>query len=59
MSEDEPARVIGFVLNNLSGPFRSGLAEAVCERARRGRRVLGICGGMQMLARTIAVARLA
>ncbi len=28
---------------------RSGLADAVRERIRYGRRVLGICGGMQML----------
>jgi adenosylcobyric acid synthase len=28
---------------------RSGLAEALGARARSGRRVLGICGGMQML----------
>jgi adenosylcobyric acid synthase len=28
---------------------RSGLAEALRQRARSGRRVLGICGGMQML----------
>jgi adenosylcobyric acid synthase len=32
---------------------RSGLAGAVVERARRGRPVLGVCGGYQMLARTI------
>jgi adenosylcobyric acid synthase len=28
---------------------RSGLAEALHARARRGQRVLGICGGLQML----------
>ncbi len=28
---------------------RTGLADAVRDRVRRGRRVLGICGGMQML----------
>jgi adenosylcobyric acid synthase len=32
---------------------RSGLAEAVVERARSGRRVLGICGGLQMLGERI------
>lgn len=30
-----------------------GLAEVVVERARRGRPVLGICGGYQMLARSM------
>ncbi|MGY1813030.1 cobyric acid synthase [Blastococcus sp. SYSU D00820] len=32
---------------------RSGLADAVARRAAEGRPVLGICGGHQMLARTI------
>ncbi|MEV5408576.1 cobyric acid synthase [Thermopolyspora sp. NPDC052614] len=32
---------------------RTGLADAVADRARRGRPVLGICGGYQMLARDI------
>jgi adenosylcobyric acid synthase len=32
----------------------TGLADAVLERARTGRPVLGICGGYQMLARTIS-----
>jgi adenosylcobyric acid synthase len=32
---------------------RTGLADAVLERARSGRRVLGICGGMQMLGERI------
>jgi adenosylcobyric acid synthase len=31
----------------------SGLAEAVKARARQGRRVLGICGGLQMLGQRI------
>jgi adenosylcobyric acid synthase len=31
----------------------SGLADAIVERAAAGRPVLGICGGFQMLARTI------
>jgi adenosylcobyric acid synthase len=31
----------------------TGLAEAIVERARAGGAVLGICGGYQMLARTI------
>ena len=31
----------------------TGIADAVVDRARRGRPVLGICGGYQMLARTI------
>jgi adenosylcobyric acid synthase len=30
-----------------------GIAQALADRARRGRPVLGICGGYQMLARTI------
>ena len=33
---------------------RTGLADAVVARARSGRPVLGICGGHQMLARTIS-----
>ncbi|HWM60055.1 MAG TPA: cobyric acid synthase [Pseudonocardia sp.] len=33
---------------------RTGLAAAVVEHARAGRPVLGICGGYQMLGRTIA-----
>ena len=32
---------------------RAGLAEAIRERARRGRRVLAICGGLQMLGERI------
>jgi adenosylcobyric acid synthase len=28
---------------------RSGIADAVVRRARRGQRVLGVCGGLQML----------
>ncbi|MCU1613833.1 MAG: cobyric acid synthase CobQ [Frankiales bacterium] len=32
---------------------RSGLADEVCRRAAAGRPVLGICGGHQMLARSI------
>ena len=32
---------------------RTGLADAVAERAAAGRPLLGICGGYQMLARTI------
>ncbi|WP_244945793.1 cobyric acid synthase [Gordonia zhaorongruii] len=30
-----------------------GIGDALVERARRGRPVLGVCGGFQMLARTI------
>ena len=32
---------------------RTGIADVVLDRARRGAPVLGICGGYQMLARTI------
>lgn len=38
---------------DLAWLHRAGLADALVERARRGRPVLGICGGYQMLARTI------
>jgi adenosylcobyric acid synthase len=31
-----------------------GLADAVCAHARRGGAVLGVCGGFQMLGRTVA-----
>ena len=31
----------------------TGIASAVCERVRRGSRVLGICGGLQMLGRRL------
>jgi adenosylcobyric acid synthase len=41
------------VAADLAWLVRSGLADAVCARARRGRRVLGICGGMQMLGERI------
>src|SRR5579864_848219 len=37
------------VAADLAWLIRTGLAEAVHERVRRGGRVLGICGGMQML----------
>jgi adenosylcobyric acid synthase len=38
----------------LPGTRATGLADAVARRAAEGRPVLGICGGHQMLARTIA-----
>jgi adenosylcobyric acid synthase len=41
------------VAADLAWLARSGLADAVRERVRRGRRVLGICGGMQMLGERI------
>lgn len=60
---DDPAELDGAKLLILPGSkhvaadlgwlTRTGLAEAVCERARRGLRVLGICGGMQMLGERI------
>ena len=37
------------VAADLAWLIHAGLAEAVHERVRRGGRVLGICGGMQML----------
>jgi len=33
----------------------TGLADAVAEAAARGRRVLGMCGGMQMLGGTVTI----
>jgi adenosylcobyric acid synthase len=41
------------VAADLAWLIRSGLAEAIQERARSGRRVLGICGGLQMLGERI------
>jgi adenosylcobyric acid synthase len=41
------------VAADLAWLARSGLAELVRARARRGRRVLGICGGLQMLGERI------
>jgi adenosylcobyric acid synthase len=38
---------------DLTWLHRQGLADAVSQRAQRGRPVLGVCGGFQMLARTI------
>jgi adenosylcobyric acid synthase len=40
-------------VSDLAWLRRGGLADAVVERARRGRPVLGVCGGYQMLAETI------
>jgi adenosylcobyric acid synthase len=37
-------------VHDLRWLYRGGLAEVLIERARRGRPVLGICGGHQMLA---------
>ena len=41
------------VAADLAWLARSGLARAVLERARSGRRLLGICGGLQMLGERI------
>lgn len=41
-------------LSDLAWLRERGLADAVVAHARRGRPVLGICGGYQMLGRTIA-----
>ena len=40
-------------VSDLAWLHRTGLADAVAQRAAAGRPVLGICGGYQMLARTI------
>jgi adenosylcobyric acid synthase len=40
-------------VSDLAWLRRTGLADAVAKRAAAGRLVLGICGGFQMLARTI------
>ena len=40
-------------VRDLSWLRANGMAEAITARAARGRPVLGICGGYQMLARTI------
>jgi len=40
-------------VSDLSWLRANGMAEAITARAARGRPVLGICGGYQMLARTI------
>ena len=40
-------------LDDLAWLRETGIAEAVARRAEAGRAVLGICGGFQMLARTI------
>ncbi|MBW0093896.1 cobyric acid synthase [Pseudonocardia sp. KRD-184] len=60
----EPSRLAGADLVVLPGSKatvadlawlrRTGLADAVLAHARAGRPVLGICGGYQMLGRTIA-----
>jgi len=40
-------------VSDLAWLRRRGLADVVAERAARGRAVLGVCGGYQMLGRTI------
>lgn len=40
-------------VRDLAALRRSGLDRALCARARSGRPILGICGGYQMLGRTI------
>ena len=40
---------VGHVASAAAGLTRSGVAEALCERAEAGRPVLGICVGMQLL----------
>jgi adenosylcobyric acid synthase len=41
------------VAADLAWLVRAGLAAAACEHAREGRRLLGICGGLQMLGESI------
>ena len=41
------------VAADLAWLVRTGLADAACEHAREGRRLLSICGGMQMLGESI------
>ncbi|MDT4927160.1 MAG: adenosylcobyric acid synthase [Pseudonocardiales bacterium] len=40
-------------VHDLQWLHRSGIAEVIVDRARKGRPVLGICGGHQMLAESI------
>ncbi|GGL27029.1 cobyric acid synthase [Phycicoccus endophyticus] len=40
-------------VSDLQWLWRTGIADVVRERARTGRPVLGVCGGYQMLCRTI------
>ncbi len=40
-------------LGDLAWLRKTGLAAAVCDRARRRQPVIGVCGGMQMLGREI------
>ncbi|HET9127957.1 MAG TPA: cobyric acid synthase [Propionibacteriaceae bacterium] len=40
-------------VHDLQWLHRSGIADAILDRARKGRPVLGICGGHQMLAESI------
>ncbi len=54
--EDAPLVIVPgtkCTVDDLGWLHRTGLAEALLERARRGQPILGICGGYQLLGREI------